>query len=100
MSAEDAKRYSSLIAHYSALRERYGLIVLWACFFYLGHLVFQARTAGSELGAFARRQMKPSFHVVLFPLALFALATTVSVILPGHPKMGGQVIIPKILLFA
>src|SRR5947209_3453765 len=45
--------YSSLITHYSSLRARYGLIVLWACFFYLAHLVFQSRTAGSELGAVA-----------------------------------------------
>ena len=101
--------YSSLITHYSSLRARYGLIVLWACFFYLAHLVFQSRTAGSELGAFAawywtawaiaRRQMRPSFHIVAFPLVIFAIATTISVCIPGHPKMGGQVIIPKILLF-
>src|SRR2546423_1499925 len=107
MSNEEV--HSSLITHYSSLRSRYTPIVLWACFFYLGHLVFQARTAPSEIGAFAawywtlwaiaRRQMRASFHIVEFPLVLFALATTISVCLPGHPKMGGQVIIPKILLF-
>lgn len=83
--------------------------MLWACFFYLGHLVYQPRTAPSELGAFAawfwaawaiaRRELKPSFHVVGYPLIVFAVATTVSVYLPGHPRMGGEIIIPKILLF-
>jgi len=101
--------YSSLITHYSSLRARYTPIILWACFFYLGHLVYQARTAPSELGAFAawywtawaiaRRQMKPSWHIVSYPLVVFAIATTISVYLPGHPKMGGQVIVPKVLLF-
>lgn len=95
--------------HYSSLSTRYSPLVLGACFFYLGHLVFQARTAPSEIGAFWcfftlawaiwRREAKPSFHIVEFPLAVYALATTISVIMPGHPKMGGQVIIPKILLF-
>src|SRR5436309_2844757 len=109
MSAESATRYSLLINQYSSLRARYTPLVLWACFFYLGHLVYQSRTAPSELGAFAawfwvawaiaRREIRPSIHIVAFPLVVFAIATTISVYLPGHPRMGGQVIIPKILLF-
>ena len=100
---------SSTLSFYSALSTRYSALVLWACFFYLGHLVYQARTAPSELGAFAawfwtawaiaRHQLRPSFHVVGYPLIVFAVATTISVYLPGHPKMGGEIIIPKILLF-
>jgi len=95
--------------HHSSLITRHSALVYASCFFYLGHLVFQARTAGSEIGAFWcfftlgwaiwRREAKLSFHIVEFPLAVYALATTISVILPGHPKMGGQVIIPKIILF-
>lgn len=65
--------------------------------FYLGHLIFQWKPAGSELGvawtlifllsAMSRRHILPSFHILYYPLAVYALASTASAIaapLPGH----------------
>jgi O-antigen ligase len=94
----------------SVLSPQSSALVGWACFFYLGHLVFQARTAGSEIGAFFaifvtawaiwRGELRPSFHIVGFPLALYALATTISIFVPGRDiDIGPVVIVNKALLF-
>ncbi len=60
-----------------------------AAVFYLLHLVFQGKTATLELGAFwailfvawsiARGEIRPRwFHILLYPLALYGVVTTVS----------------------
>jgi O-antigen ligase len=105
-----SKLRSSALSYYSALSTQHSALVRWACFFYLGHIIFQARTAPSELGAFftvfvvvwaiVRKELRPSFHIVEFPLALYALATVMAIFAPGHEiDTGPAIIIHKILLF-
>ena len=58
--------------------------------FYLLHILVQGKTAPSELSAFftilflgwaiGRREVRPSFHILYFPLALYGMASTVSAI--------------------
>ncbi len=62
--------------------------LLAAILFYLGHIILQSKPAGSELGvawmlifllsAMSRRQIRPSFHILCFPLAVYALVSTIS----------------------
>jgi O-antigen ligase len=62
--------------------------LLAAILVYLGHLLFQAKPGGSELGvawtfifllsAMSRRQIRPSFHILCYPLAVYGIASTVS----------------------
>lgn len=70
-----------------------------AVVFYLLHIIFQGKTATLELGAFwailfvgwsiARGEIKPRwFHILLYPLALYGLASTLSALVNGatiHP---------------
>jgi O-antigen ligase len=65
-----------------------------SAFCYLGHIIFQGRTAPSELGAFgglmflvwaiARREAKPSLHILYYPLALYGIASSISSF--AHPS--------------
>ena len=110
-SSSPITHHSSLITHYSSLiTSSLPPILWWSCFFYLGHLLFQSRTAPSELGAFAtyywctwailRKQLRPSWHIVEFPLALYALASVVSIFASGqHANTAQIIIIHKVLLF-
>lgn len=60
----------------------------WAVFLYLAHILGQGKIAISQLTAsFApialgwalwRHQIKPSFHILYFPLALYGIASSVS----------------------
>lgn len=60
----------------------------WAAVFYLTHLICQAWIASSEIAlavvlllvgyAVWQRQLRVSFHIVMYPLAVFALASTLS----------------------
>ncbi|MGZ4778303.1 MAG: O-antigen ligase family protein [Thermoanaerobaculia bacterium] len=62
--------------------------LLAAILCYLGHILLQSKPAGSELGvawmfifllsAMARRQIRPVFHILCFPLAVYALMSTIS----------------------
>lgn len=55
---------------------------------YLGHIVYQAKPAPSEIGvawtlifliaAWSRKQIRPSFHILYFPLAVYGIASTIS----------------------
>jgi O-antigen ligase len=64
--------------------------LLWVIFFYFSHLICQAWVASSELGAFFamaliawsiyKGLLRPSFHILYFPLALYGLASTLSAI--------------------
>jgi O-antigen ligase len=73
----------------SAIRNRKVPVLLrWAAFFYLGHLVFQGKIAPSELGAFGaifclawawvRREVRPAWHILYYPLALYGIVSTLS----------------------
>lgn len=63
-------------------------LVQWSALFYLVHIVFQGKTALSEISAgmaplllawaLAKRQIRPSFHVLYYPLALYGIASTIS----------------------
>ncbi|HEX7707380.1 MAG TPA: O-antigen ligase family protein [Thermoanaerobaculia bacterium] len=69
-------------------------LVRAACVFYLLHLLFQAKVAGLEIGAFfcllclgwaaARREMRLSFHILYFPLAVYGIASTTSALLASE----------------
>jgi O-antigen ligase len=65
--------------------------------FYLLHVLLQGKTAALELGAFwtilftawsvARREIRPRwFHVLLYPLALYGIASTLSALVNGAVK--------------
>jgi O-antigen ligase len=74
------------------------LTILLLVFFYCGHLFFAGFIAPSELGAlFAmttmivalrQRLIRPSFHILYFPLFLYGVVSTVSVILSGRAVNG------------
>lgn len=59
-----------------------------SCGFYLLHILIQGKTSALQLSAFltilflgwslARREIRPSFHVLYFPLALYGIASTTS----------------------
>jgi O-antigen ligase len=50
--------------------------------------------------AIARKELRASFHIVEFPLVLYALATVIAIFAPGHEIVfGPAIIIFKILLF-
>ena len=94
---------------YSALSTQHSALLLASCFFYLGHLVYQARTAPSEIGAFWcfftlgwaiwRKEVTVSFHIVEFPLAIYVVASIISTYVADHPRPETTVILPKAMLF-
>lgn len=59
-----------------------------AIFFFLGHIIFQGKIATLELGAFwaiftvgyalSKKILRPSFHILYYPLALYGVVSTVS----------------------
>jgi len=61
-----------------------------ALFFYLGHLLCAGWVASSEIGLFAavltvayclwRRLLRPSFHILYFPLIVYGLDSTISAV--------------------
>lgn len=60
----------------------------WAATFYLGHILLQGKIALSELCAFgaifcfgyavARGRLRPSFHVLYYPLVVYGVVSTIS----------------------
>ncbi|HET7712477.1 MAG TPA: O-antigen ligase family protein [Thermoanaerobaculia bacterium] len=66
------------------------VLVLISALIYLCHLLGQGKTAVSELGAFwslfflgwamVKREIRPSFHILWYPLALYGLASTLSAV--------------------
>ncbi len=70
------------------LPENLPALVRWSALFYLVHIVFQGKTAISEISAgmapllltwaLAKRQIRPSSHVLYYPLALYGIASTIS----------------------
>ena len=64
------------------------LLVRWACLLYVGHLVFQGKTAVSEIAAgftvvlvyiaVRKRQLGLTWHILYYPLFIYGLASTIS----------------------
>lgn len=87
------------------------LIVRCAVYLYIAHILLLGKIALLELTcfwcafyfcwAYARREARFSFHILYFPLFVYALATSLSAIGAGNPaEMYGQSIIWfKILIF-
>jgi len=87
------------------------LTVSIAVFWYLFHLFCAGWVASSECGAlFAivavaiaiwRRELRPSFHILYFPLALYALDSTISALFADRAihSFGESAVWLKILLF-
>lgn len=83
----------------------------WSAILYLTHVVFQGKTAVSEIaGSFAwvllisaidRKQIRPSLHILCYPLALYGLASTVSSLLAPQRmhSFGESMLWVKMLLF-
>ena len=69
-------------------------ILFLAGFFYLAHIVYEAKPAPSEIGvaftliclmsAMSRKLIRPSFHILCYPLALYGIASTVSSLVAPH----------------
>lgn len=75
----------------SRIKEFFGTLPQYlalACFFYLAHCWFEEKIALSELMAFgtilflgiaiAKGQVRPTFHTLYFPLALYGIVSTIS----------------------
>lgn len=83
----------------------------WAVWLYLAHTICQTKVALSELSAFfaifllgwamARRQVRPSWHILFFPLALYGFASTLSTIVNGRfaVQYGDGMLWFKMLIF-
>jgi O-antigen ligase len=78
-----------LRAAFDELRRTLPLSVLIATILYLCHVLFEPRTALAEslgiamlwLGwAIAKRQIRPSFHILYYPLALYGIGSSLSAI--------------------
>jgi O-antigen ligase len=85
----------------SELRSQQSVLVLFACVFYLFHVVFQGKTAVSEIAAgftvvcvyiaLRKRELTWSWHILYFPLGLYALASTISsLVAPERIHMFGE----------
>lgn len=86
-------------------------VILLTVFFYLSHVVLQAWVALSELGAFwciyfvgiciYYKLLRPSFHLLLYPLAIYGIASTLSsIVAPESKHAYGEVMLWfKMLLF-
>ena len=87
------------------------LIVSIAVLWYLVHLLCAGWVASSEAGAFLamvataiaiwRRELRPSFHILYFPLALYAIDSTVSALFAFRAihSIGENALWLKMLLF-
>lgn len=86
-------------------------VLRWSALLYLTHLTFQGKTAVSEIaGSFAwvlllsaidRKQIRPSLHVLVYPLAVYGLASTLSALIaPRSLHLFGEAMLwVKILIF-
>jgi O-antigen ligase len=84
-------RFSSLSSPFQHYLPDTSGLVRAACVFYLLHLLFQAKVAGLELGAFfcllclgwaaSRKEIAVSFHILYFPLLVYGIASTTSALL-------------------
>ena len=86
-------------------------LLLFATFFYLSHVVLAGWVALSELGVFwflycvgiciYYKLLRPSFHILLFPLAIYGLVSTISSLAAPESKHAyGEVMLWfKMLLF-
>ena len=93
------------------ISEETPLPVALALFFYVGHLFCAGWVASSEVFAFAttamvawclwRGLLKPSFHILYVPLALYGLASTVSALVAEREihSFGESALWGKLLLF-
>ena len=73
---------------FSALSTQHSALLIASAILYLLHIIFSVTIAGLELGAFwaifllgwamARRQARFSFHILYYPLAVYALISTIS----------------------
>lgn len=87
------------------------LLILLLVFFYCGHLFFAGFIAPSECGALftmvtmvialKKGVIKPSFHIIYFPLFLYGVISTVSVLVSGRAvnAVGEFALWAKMLLF-
>ncbi len=83
----------------------------WSAILYLTHVTFQGKTAVSEIaGSFAwllllsaidRKQIRPSLHVLYYPLALYGIASTLSALIaPRRLHLFGETMLwVKMLIF-
>jgi O-antigen ligase len=96
------RSYSSLIPQHSLRIPHHSVLIRGAVVLYILHFLFQPKPAGLELSAFftvllvgwavARGDVRFSWHILYFPLALYGIATTVSAILAErhiHNDLGG-----------
>lgn len=86
-------------------------VVLLAAYLYLSHVVLAGWVALSELGAFwciyfvgiciYYKLLRPSFHILLFPLAVYGIVSTISsLVAPESKHAYGEVMLWfKMLLF-
>lgn len=101
---EIASRVASLVPDRS-------LLVRWACLLYVGHLVFQGKTAVSEIAAgftvvlvyiaVRKRQLSLTWHILYYPLFIYGLASTISSLVAPHRIhiFGEQMLWVKMLIF-
>lgn len=85
-------------------------VLIWAVFFYLAHLLLQAWVFSSQLTAYAAiglvlyalaaKQIRPSFHILYLPLAIYGVASSVSAVTNGSPHAFAECgLWAKMLLF-
>jgi O-antigen ligase len=86
-------------------------LLRWSAILYLTHITFQGKTAVSEIaGSFAwvlllsaidRKQIRPSLHVLYYPLALYGIASTISALIaPRRLHLLGETMLwVKMLIF-
>jgi O-antigen ligase len=86
-------------------------LLRWSAILYLTHITFEGKTAVSEIaGSFAwvlllsaidRKQIRPSLHVLYYPLALYGIASTISALIaPRRLHLLGETMLwVKMLIF-
>ena len=99
------------LARFLTLPDQTPLAVCLAVFWYLYHLFCSGWVASSECGAFfamlavvvalARRELRPSFHILYFPLAIYGLTSTASALASFRSihAFGESALWGKMLLF-
>ena len=99
------------LARFLTLPPETPLAVLLAVFWYVYHLVCSGWVASSECGAFfamlaavialRRHELRPSFHILYFPLFVYALASTMSSFAARRSihAFGESAVWGKVLLF-
>jgi O-antigen ligase len=84
------------LARRLTLPEDTPLYVALTTFFYVGHMVFAGQVIPSEQGilwtlvfglyAMWRRDLRPSFHILLYPLIVYGVISTISALGIDQPK--------------